>query len=83
MKHKNIAASNTTLTKAADGQKREAKKMSRNYLSKILVYSLNNNGTNPAPHKDDMTNLTIEIGLAGITVLLMISLFIFIVIALS
>jgi len=52
----------------------------------MTSYVFNKDGTNPAPPKsdiDDMTNLTIKIGFGLIAVLLMTGLFIFVVIALS
>lgn len=51
----------------------------------MTSYVFNKDGTNPATHKDDideMTKLTIKIGFALISALLMIGLFVFIVIAL-
>lgn len=49
------------------------------YLNKEEIYSFNHNGANPVTRRepDDLTNLTIKIGFAGITALLMMSLVLF------
>jgi len=51
----------------------------------MTSYVFNKNGTHPSTHSDidDMTNLTIKIGFAGIGVLLVVGLIILCIIALA
>lgn len=65
--------------KSSRDDNREVKTMLGDYLNKEEIYSFNQNGTNPVTRREpeDLTNLTIKIGFAGITTLLMMSLVLF------
>ena len=54
------------------------------YLNKKTNYSFNSDGTHPVTRTepDDLTSLTIKIGLVGITGILMISLVLFFIMVL-
>lgn len=57
--------------------------MSRDYLNKKPIYSFNNDDTNPVTRRKpiDLTFLTIKIGFAGITAIIMMSLVLFCIIS--